>query len=79
MGRIKNQKTFSQDRMKRVLCRNCGRFIGETHLGEKNTRIVRCKECKNFQIIAPPRLAVVNGVQGAYWCEPSSSCWTALD
>lgn len=78
MARLVNQKTFSKDNLKRVICRNCGRFIGETHLGEKNFRTVRCKECKNSQVIAPPRITIVDGKRGAYWCEPSDSCFTVF-
>jgi len=78
MARLPNQKTFSKDGWKQVPCRNCVRIIGETHLGEKNIRIVRCKKCKNTQVIAPPRIAVVNEKRGAYWCEPSDSCFTVF-
>lgn len=78
MARLINQ-TFKEDGWKRIICRNDGRIIGETHLGEKNTRIVRCKECKNTQVIAPPRLGIMNGKKGAFWCEPNNSCFTAFD
>lgn len=78
MSRIKNQKSFQSDGWKRIACRNCGRIIGETHMGEKNTRITACKECKNVQIIAPPRLGTLNDKRGAFWCEPSDSCFTAF-
>ncbi len=78
MSRLINQKTFSKDGYKRIPCRNCVGFIGETHLGEKNTRTVKCKKCKNTQVIAPPRIAVVNGRTGAFWVEPSDSCFTAF-
>lgn len=77
MSRLKN-KTFSKEGYKLIFCRNCGRIIGETHLGEINPRAVRCKECKNWQMIAPPRIAIVDGKRGAYWSEPSNSCWTAF-
>lgn len=78
MARLIN-KTFSIDGWKRVPCRNCARIVGETHLGEKNTREVKCKECGNTQIIAPARLAIKDGKKGAYWCEPGDSCFTAFD
>lgn len=79
MNRINHQATFSEDGYKRIFCRNCGRFLAETHLGQKNGRITRCKKCKNVQIIAPPRTATMNGKEGAYWCEPGDSCFTAFD
>lgn len=78
MSRLKNQKTFQKDGWKRVICRNCGRIIGETHLGENNTRTVKCKDCGNSQVIIPPRLGVMNGKSGAFWCEPGNSCFTAF-
>ncbi len=78
MSRLKDQKSFQKDGWKIVTCRNCLRIIGETHLGEKNIRTVKCKECKNTQVIAPPRLGIVNEKKGAFWCEPADSCFTAF-
>ena len=78
MSRLKEQKSLQDDGWKIVFCRNCTRIIGETHAGEKNTRTVRCKECKNVQIIAPVRLGVMNGKPGAFWCEVSDSCFTVF-
>jgi ribosomal protein S27E len=78
MSRFNKQATFTKDGYKLIICRNCGRIIGETHLEEKNTRTVTCKECKNIQVIAPPRLSTVNNKKGAFWCEPSDSCFTAF-
>lgn len=78
MSRIKNQKSFKLDGWKRVPCKNCARIVGETHLGEKNTRTVRCDECGNQQVIAPPRPGVLNGVKGWFWYEPNDSCFTAV-
>ena len=78
MSRLKNQKTFRYDSWKRILCRNCGRIIGESHLGERNTRKVKCKECNNIQVIAPPRKAILDNKNGYYWCEPCDSCFTAV-
>lgn len=76
-ARLKNQKTFKANGFKRVLCRGCANIIGETHLGEKKTRTVKCRECKNWQTIAPPRYGKQHGNVGIFWCEPSDSCWTA--
>ena len=78
MSRLKNQKSFQTDGWKRMMCRNCGRIINETHLGEKNTRTVICPECKNIQVIAPPRKGTMNGKNGYFWSEPSNSCFTAF-
>lgn len=64
--------------MKIIYCRNCGCIIGETHLGEKNKRVVVCNECKNIQLIVPPRLGVMNGKSGAFWCDEGDSCFTAF-
>lgn len=77
MSRI-NQTTFKYDKRKRVICRNCGSFIGTTHLGEMNSRTVKCSECKNFQLIVPPRYGKLNDKNGIFWCEPSDTCWTAI-
>lgn len=77
MSRLKNQKSFHFDSYKIVICRNCGRIVGESHLGEKYERTVKCKECKNIQIISPPREGIMGGKKGAFWCEPSNSCFTA--
>lgn len=78
MSRWIKQKSFQKDGYKLVACRNCLRIIGETHLGEKDTRIVKCKECGNKQIITPPRLGKMNGVSGAFWVDASDSCFTAF-
>ncbi|EKE05103.1 MAG: hypothetical protein ACD_19C00426G0125 [uncultured bacterium] len=78
MSRIKNQKSFKFDGWKRVPCKNCGRIVGETHLGEKNTRLAKCEECKNYQLIAPPRFGVLNNIKGWFWYEPNDSCFTAI-
>jgi len=75
MNRWIKQKSFQKDGYKLVPCKNCLSIIGETHLGEKNIRSVRC-ECKNVQVITPPRLGVMNGVKGAFWCELGDSCFT---
>lgn len=72
------QKSFLLDGYKLVTCRNCLTIIGETHLGEKNSRTVVCKNCGNKQIIAPPRIQEMNGRKVAFWCEPSDSCFTTL-
>ena len=77
MSRFKNQKTFKEDGWKRIICRNDGRVIGETHIGEKNIRSVTCSECGNQQDIVPPRRGIRNGKSGFFWCEPSESCFTA--
>lgn len=77
MSRLKNQKTFQQDGWKRIFCRNCGNFLCESHLGEKNIKTKTCKKCKNIQIIAPPRFGTFEGKQGFFWAEPSNSCFTA--
>lgn len=78
MSRWLNQRSFQKDGYKVIVCRNCLRILGETHLGEKNTRTVKCKECKNTQIITPPRSGTLNDVKGAFWSEPSDSCFTAF-
>ena len=80
MSRWIKQKSFQKDGYKLVTCRNCLRILGESHLGEKNARTVLCKEktCKNFQMIAPPRLGYKDGKFGAFWCEPGDSCFTAF-
>lgn len=78
MSRIKNQRTFSYDGWKRVTCRHDGVFLCETHLTDKDTITKTCKECKNTQIVAPPRIAIVDGKRGAYWCEPGNSCFTVF-
>ena len=78
MSRIKNQKSFYCDGWKRVFCKNDGHFVDETHLGEKNTRSIKCKKCGNQQVIAPPRFGVLNNVKGWFWYEPNDSCFTAV-
>ncbi len=79
MNRWIKQKSFQKDEYKVVACRNCLRIIGETHLGDRDTKVVRCKGCKNKQIIAPPRLGKMNGVSGAFWVDPTDSCFTAFE
>lgn len=78
MRRFKYQTSFQKEGMKIIYCRNCGTIIGESHLGEKNARTVTCRECKNVQIIAPPRLGVKDGKYGAFWCDEGNSCFTAF-
>lgn len=78
MSRIK-QKTFQKDGWKRLPCRNCGRIIGTTNIKDKEPQIKRCKECKNKQIIIPPRKGIMDGKTGYFWCEPSDSCFTAIN
>jgi len=75
---LKNQKTFQKDGWRRMLCKACARIIGESHLNEKNSREIRCKECGNIQIIAPPRKGTKNGKIGYFWYEPGDSCFTAI-
>lgn len=75
MSRLKNQTSFQKEGYKRVLCPNCGRVIGETHLGEKNTREIKCKECKNVQTIKPPKIEYKNKIKGVCWI--NDCCWTA--
>lgn len=77
MSRVKHQKSFQIEGYKRIPCRNCGRIIGETHLGEKKIREVICRECKNFQKIVPPKVGFKGEIKGVYWVEEDNSCWTA--
>ena len=60
-SRIKNQTSFQRDKYKRIMCHNCGRFISESHLGEKKTREKRCLSCGTINIISPPRLTKFEG------------------
>lgn len=78
MKRFKHQTSFQKDKKKIIYCRNCGIIIGESHLGEKNTRTVSCRGCKNIQMIAPPRLGTKNEKRGAFWCDLDDSCFTAF-
>jgi len=78
MSRWLKQKSFQKDKFKLIVCRNCLRILGETHLGEKNTRTITCKDCGNIQVVAPPRLVSKNGISGAFWAEPGNSCFTAF-
>ena len=77
MSRIKNQTSFQKEGYKRLSCRNCGRILGETHLGETKIREIICKECKNYQKLFPPRVGLRNNIKGVYWVEEDDSCWTA--
>lgn len=78
MARFINQKTFAKDGYKLIVCRNCLRIMGETHLGEKYMKKAKCRNCKNIQFIAPPRIAIMDGKEGAFWAEPGNSCFTAF-
>ena len=60
-------------------CPNCyKRFLTETHLGEKNTRELKCK-CGAISSLSRPKLGVKNGVRGVYfgWSIGEPACFTA--
>ena len=47
--------TFKADGQRRIVCPTCGRYLGDSHLGEKKIRNIRCKGCHAVSIVYPPR------------------------
>jgi hypothetical protein len=76
---VRTQKTFHKDGFKVIFCRNCFSLLCKTYLGDKITKIYVCKVCNNTQLVAPPRIGKQNSINGAYWCEPKDSCFTAFE
>lgn len=77
MSRI-NQTTFKENGYKRLACPNCGRFIGETNLKDKDPWEKKCVKCKTVITVYPPRYGTKNNKIGIYWHSQSDSCWTAI-
>lgn len=53
--------TFKDDNKRRIFCAGCRRYMVDTYLGEKKSRLVQCKNCGSFSKILPPMHAVVDG------------------
>ncbi|MDB5266816.1 MAG: hypothetical protein JWN89_631 [Parcubacteria group bacterium] len=57
------QKTFNKDGVKRIICTNCAHYMGDSHLGEKNIRKIRCTKCHTISIVYPPRKDTEGGMK----------------
>jgi len=68
--------TFHEDGKRRMLCAACGRYLGDTYLGEQKTRNVRCQGCKSINTFLPPLNGEKDGVKGILY-GPNHGLFTA--
>jgi len=72
----KKQKSFAKEGNKRITCPNCTHYMGDSHLGEKNVRNIRCRSCKAVSIVFPPRKDKEGGAKVIRF-GPGESVYTA--
>jgi hypothetical protein len=72
-----NQTSFIREGYKRIFCINCGHFISESHLGEKHSREIICRECKTVNLVSPPRLEMRNPYLHGVSFGANNTMWTA--